>query len=305
MLLLTLPNTSNKHKHTFKYTIYTNDIQIYIAASHRIASYYNEFKFTENENVHVIYAWISLEFFVLASIRFSHSPNTIFGFSITLFSLPPSFFTSLPFHFAIKLFDRYFAWCTTAIVIESFWLKTHTQALSPTRTHTHLLLSFRFLQSCRWIFFLIVIINRSSSSSSSFEMEGRKSCHMHDKRIRQITLKYKRQMNEKSWMYLSRRKKKIENECVRACERVSVCTNFYTSITLAPESGKNSSINELIWFYFLFACDWFPINLTRTGNAAFIHKLVTEHCQSSAHSVHTNFPHFFSLHRAHLSAKLT
>lgn len=246
----------------------------------------------------MIYAWISLEFFVLASIRFSHSPNTIFGFSITLFLLSLSLhIASLPFHFAIKLFDRYFAWCTTAIVIESFWLKTHTQALSLTRTHTHLLLSFRFLQSCRWIFFLIVIINRSSSSSSSFEMEGRKSCHMRDKRIRQITLKYKRQMNEKSWMYLSRRKKKIENECVRACERVSVCTNFYTSITLAPESGKNSSINELIWFYFLFACDWFPINLTRTGNAAFIHMLVTEHCQSSAHKFST----FFFLSTEHIS----
>lgn len=218
---ITLPNTSNKHKHTFKYTRYTNDIQIYIAASH-----YNEFKFTENENVHVIYAWISLEFFVLASIRFSLSfPNTIFGFfHIVVFSFSHTLhFTSLPFHFAIKLFDRYFGWCATAIVIESFWLKTHTG----TRSHAH---TFAFII---WIFtelsvyfFLIVIIHRSSSSSS-FEMEGRKRCHMHEEKNTTNYTKIQAS-NEREKLNVSEQKGKKDRKWVCACVRAWVCVRIFT-----------------------------------------------------------------------------
>lgn len=149
----------------------------------------------------------------------SFSQYYFWFFHNVVFSLPLFLhFASLSFRYQIirSIFClMYDSHCNWIVLIEDTHTGTLTHRHSHSRAHTHLLLSFRFLQSCRWIFFLIVIINRSSSSS--FEMEGRKSCHMHDKRIRQITLKYKRQMNEKSWMYLSRRKKKIGNECVREC----------------------------------------------------------------------------------------
>lgn len=192
-----------------------------------------------NENVYLIYAWVSLEFFTHSILA-----QYYFRFFHINFSL------SLSFYFCYQIIRSIFclmcdSHCNWIVLIED----------------THLLLSFRFLWSCLYNFFL---------SSIDHHLKWKEETVV--TRMIETNCTKIQASNEREKLNLSSEKEEEEKERSEMC--VFACVNLHSSISLATVRKIVQDINELIWFYLLSSAIDFLSKLTLPSNVIFIHLLL-------------------------------